>query len=321
MRLQLVQDFEELEESVRIAWNAIVADNNYSPFSSAGYAAAWISAFGDILPPQIYLAFAGSNLIGVAPLMLEEGILKFIGGGMYDDTSDYCDFVVRNEFEYEVMPLFIEALTAHGKYLLDQVPSRSKTLDFFQERDDSSRTSLIKLPGSWEDYLRLLQAGDRKDVLYYLNKLSRDFPDATYSITQKSDLGKTAEQLLSFHQKVWSEKGEGFFGLDEKGRRSVQFVRGLVEKIPEKIRISSVKRQDELFAMNFGFVDGSTVYHYLAVTNPEKKAYSPGKVLLANDIQTAIREGLICFDFMRGSDPYKNRFGVVWDSNKRVAHV
>jgi CelD/BcsL family acetyltransferase involved in cellulose biosynthesis len=62
-------------------------------------------------------------------------------------------------------------------------------------------------------------------------------------------------------------------------------------------------------AATISFVYGDTWGLYNSGYDPEYGTYSPGIVLVAMTIQEAIREGLRVYDFLRGSEGYKYRFG------------
>jgi CelD/BcsL family acetyltransferase involved in cellulose biosynthesis len=59
----------------------------------------------------------------------------------------------------------------------------------------------------------------------------------------------------------------------------------------------------------FSFQMRDCVYLYNSGFNPEYTHVSPGVVTIALDIKSAIEEGKKFYDFLRGDEEYKFRFG------------
>ena len=59
----------------------------------------------------------------------------------------------------------------------------------------------------------------------------------------------------------------------------------------------------------FCFDDGETIYVYNSGFDPKFSMYSPGWVHLSRLIRHSIESGRKTFDFMRGDEEYKYRFG------------
>jgi CelD/BcsL family acetyltransferase involved in cellulose biosynthesis len=51
------------------------------------------------------------------------------------------------------------------------------------------------------------------------------------------------------------------------------------------------------------------VYFYLGGFDPDRAALSPGALLVGHAIEAAVREGAVAFDFLRGQEAYKRRWG------------
>ncbi len=62
-------------------------------------------------------------------------------------------------------------------------------------------------------------------------------------------------------------------------------------------------------AMAVGYRDAAGYYLYNSAYDPEARDISPGVVMLALLIESAIEEGLSVFDFLKGDEAYKYRLG------------
>lgn len=73
------------------------------------------------------------------------------------------------------------------------------------------------------------------------------------------------------------------------------------------------KHSGRLVGMLYGFVWRSTFAYYQTGWDPGLKELSIGTLLVDEALAVAERIGCTRFDFLRGSDPYKSRFGAVED--------
>ena len=59
----------------------------------------------------------------------------------------------------------------------------------------------------------------------------------------------------------------------------------------------------------YGFLDGERVHYYQSGWDPELERSSLGSILIGEAIDLALERGARTFDFLRGDEPYKLRFG------------
>ena len=77
------------------------------------------------------------------------------------------------------------------------------------------------------------------------------------------------------------------------------------------LKLSFLEIGHEKAASYLSFDDGKTLYLYNSGISLSYRELSPGWVLLAYVIQWAIENGRAEFDFLRGEEDYKYRFGAV----------
>jgi CelD/BcsL family acetyltransferase involved in cellulose biosynthesis len=68
---------------------------------------------------------------------------------------------------------------------------------------------------------------------------------------------------------------------------------------------------EHVVAALYGFVRGRKFYYYLGGFDPAFARYSPGSLLIYHAMQQSRSAGLRWFDFLRGAEPYKYRWGAV----------
>jgi CelD/BcsL family acetyltransferase involved in cellulose biosynthesis len=75
------------------------------------------------------------------------------------------------------------------------------------------------------------------------------------------------------------------------------------------LRLRGTFLSDKLISILFSFQLQQTVYLFNSGFDPEAAYLSPGIVSICQDIQSAIDERITYYDFLRGNEEYKYRFG------------
>lgn len=107
--------------NLRSVWNALLQQSGSNTiFATFEWLYTWWEHFGQDKKLFILLAQEGEDVIGIAPLMIEEKkilryvpikVISFIGTGI----SDYADFIIVKERE-KVITLFFEYLLKKKDY-------------------------------------------------------------------------------------------------------------------------------------------------------------------------------------------------------------
>ena len=87
------------------------------------------------------------------------------------------------------------------------------------------------------------------------------------------------------------------------------------------IEMSYILDGNDLVAGHFGFKHKSCLYYYVPVYNDKYKQYGPGQFLLMQMINHYKNLGFSKFDFLRGSEAYKDNWANTVDSNLTVFGV
>jgi CelD/BcsL family acetyltransferase involved in cellulose biosynthesis len=80
------------------------------------------------------------------------------------------------------------------------------------------------------------------------------------------------------------------------------------------LRPLSLRIAGKLVAVLYALADAHAVpdrrwFYYLGGFDPDAAALSPGTLLVGHAIEQAQAEGAAVFDFLRGDEPYKQRWG------------
>jgi CelD/BcsL family acetyltransferase involved in cellulose biosynthesis len=311
-------------------WNELLAKSvNDVPFLRFETLADWWQTRGGgEWPPEAELAILaaheGSELVGIAPFFLteHEGTKKLILLGSIE-ISDFLDLIVTAEREGE----FVESLL---NYVSEQfIPQGIRSIDLYNLLEDSpsiahllesgkaagykvdktvlQQAPCITLPGEWEQYLESIDKKQRHEIRRKMRRAAE--ADVKVEVYFTSDLAKVDEDT------------QAFLGLMAQDPEKAVF---LTPAMREQFKIS-IQRAFENGWLQLAFlkVDGENAAAYLNLDYQNRiwvynsgidrrfMEYSPGWVLLGHLLQWANENKRSTFDFMRGNEDYKYKFGAV----------
>jgi CelD/BcsL family acetyltransferase involved in cellulose biosynthesis len=123
-----------------------------------------------------------------------------------------------------------------------------------------------------------------------------------------SQLFEAFAGLFSLHSSRWRALGQHGV-LDGTGLQD--FHREVAERFAERrwLRLYRLFFGDTLAATNYGFCLRSRAYSYIGGFDPALARLSPGKMIIHRFISESVAEGAAEFNFLRGAEEYKFRWG------------
>src|SRR5690606_34442189 len=122
------------------------------------------------------------------------------------------------------------------------------------------------------------------------------------------DVAPLLRELFRLHGDRWSERGQPGVLADEPVRQfHLRAAAGLAAQ--GALRLYALRFDGEVAAVYYGFLHHRRAYVYLTGFDPRFARLSLGTVLLGHAIEQAIRDGATEFDFLRGREAYKYRWG------------
>ena len=331
MEFILHQDFSEFSEAT---WNGLVEGSIAdTPFSRHEYLCEWWKTLGggewpvraDGNPPELVLISATENdhLIGIAPLFITdyEGqqALMLVGS---IEISDYLDLIVRAEDHARFLSGlldFLGASVADKWSALDwyNLPDSSPTLATLKEesakrgwphQEEVYRpTPRIALNGSFEEYLSRLEKKQRHEIRRKMRRAADSEKNVRFHlIDQTSDI--ESEINAFFDLMVQDPKKEQFLHPEMREQMTVT-IRNAFERGYLWLAFLEVGKDKAAASLNFDYKN--KLWGYNSGVGREHMELSPGWVLLGHVIQWCCEHGRYEFDFMRGDEEYKYRFGGV----------
>ena len=176
-------------------------------------------------------------------------------------------------------------------------------------RAEAERISpFISLPASFKDYFASLSRKRRKNF----TRSKRIFEERGVIVkicTEPDEIGPAIDVLIDLHQSRWRYVNQSGT-LGKPGFRT--FLRDLTRQQATAgcFRAYVMKDQGTAIAAMLNFHYGSGALQFQNGFDPgcELAPHSPGALLILYAIEQAIREGLTCYDFLRGAEDYKFQF-------------
>ncbi|MCL7453977.1 MAG: GNAT family N-acetyltransferase [Anaerolineae bacterium] len=261
------------------------------------------------------------RLVGIAPLFRTgdgngRTVLYMIG---CRDVSDYLDVIAEAGQEEAVYEALLDYLEDEGLEwdLLDlcNIPQGSQTFVRLREKAESRGYQtlvevedvcpIIPLPETWDEYLMSIDGKQRHEIRRKLRKA--DAADTRFIIVgPDDDLQAEMETFIDLHQKSTPEK-DAFM---DAQMQSFFFEVAQVLQDRGWLQLAFVEMYGDKTAGLLNFDYGDAILVYNSGYDPAKLRHlSPGIVVTSRCIEYAISLGRRKFDFLRGDEVYKYRFG------------
>ena len=306
-------------------WRALMARSAHAhPFYDPAWHAAWWRNFGAGELHVYALRDEAGALTGVAPFVLSEGGRLRLTGG--DDLSDYLDIIAADGAHLAcwraVLAAFDEPDAPDWRELsLRGIPEASPTIAAVEELtggaadvSEEEVCPVIPLPDSWDEYAGMLAPRDERDLRRKIRKANME-AGLEYERTESADaLAADLEDFIALHALSQQEKAD-FWNADR--RAFFEDVTGAMLGLG-CLDLSVMRVDGHAVAANLSFDYGDRIYLYNSGFDPVEHELSAGLVLLAHNVEEAIRAGRASFDMLRGDEAYKYRFGA---QDERVMRV
>jgi len=324
MEYTLHNDFSELNAQ---EWNDLLKESvSDTPFLRHEYQRGWWEhrGGGEWQNAQLILISAREDgkLIGIAPLFIAEyegkNALLLIGS---IEISDYLDVIVRmgdhSRFITGLLD-FLASSFADNWSSLDwyNLPDSSPTLAAFKAESESRGwthleemyrpTPRIALNGDFEEYLSRVEKKQRHEIRRKMRRAIESERGVRWFI---SDMADPEAEIDAFLKLMEQDQGKASFLRDSMRAQMRDVIRTAHENGWLWLAFLEADGQRIAAALNFDYEN--KLWGYNAGVNRDFMDLSPGWVLLGLILQWCCENGRYEFDFMRGDEDYKYRFGAV----------
>lgn len=325
MEFTLHKDFSELPSD---AWNHLAsAGISDTPFARYEYLSLWwkTQGGGEWADTELVLVSAseGGHLVGIAPMFAAEHegrrAVLLIGS---IEISDYLDLLVPavdvDEF-LEGLLDFLGASPDLAGVALDwyNIAETSPTLQALRMEAERRRwtytqevfrpTPRIALGGDFEAYLAGLDKKQRHEIRRKLRRATEAPTPSKFELLQSPALLET--YIEEFLDLMAQDANKARFLTPAMRDHMGALTRAAWEGGFLWMAFLSVNGVKAAAAFNFDYK--GKLWGYNSAVSRDFMDISPGWVLLARQIEWACEHGRSEFDFMRGDEAYKYRFGAV----------
>jgi CelD/BcsL family acetyltransferase involved in cellulose biosynthesis len=305
-------------EDLAAEWNVLVQESiTNTPFQRLEYQKSWHRHLGPDNLFTVSVRDDSGSLAGFGCFFLNGETLHF--NGCVEET-DYLDLITLPEHASRVWELVLDCLDGDGLPRwncidLCNVPAASPTREILprlaQSRGFSFATErhevcpIIGLPATFDDYLMTLDKKQRHELRRKMRR-AEEAGLEIQTVTPGDDVETAVNDFLLLLQKSHPDKAEWL-----NDRRTAHFQDiAAAAQADGTLQLMFAVMEGRQAAALFNFDYNGRIYVYNSGFDPDAFSYlSAGVVLTARAIETAIEKGRSAFDFLRGDEIYKYRFG------------
>jgi len=329
--------YDQFPQELKQQWNELLTRSIcHVPFLRFEYLQNWWQTLGGGEWPQdsllvLIAAWQGDELVGIAPLFhskhQDRSSLLFLGS---IEISDYLSLIVAPEnLESFTSALFdflkdsqefpdwqvLDLYNIFASLPLIPVLEKEAELRGWQTVTvDTDHAPGITLPGDWETYLSELSKKQRHEIRRKIRRLEEANETSRWYIVEDEDT--LDDEINAFLKLMADDPIKDTFLSPEMsvtmaGTMKTAFQEGFLQ-----LSFLEINGQKAAGYLNFDYLNRIWVYN--SGINRDFMSYSAGWVLLGYLLQWANENKRETFDFMRGDEDYKYRFGAVDQMVKRV---
>jgi CelD/BcsL family acetyltransferase involved in cellulose biosynthesis len=330
MRIELYRD-PAVFTRLAVEWNALLEQSlTRVPFLRAEYLQAWWAhkGGGEWAQGELIIAIAtdaDGGLVGIAPLFATPNrqgrpALLLLGSV---EISDYLDLIVRRADVDAFCAVLVERLLGDDMpawevldlYNLPAAsPTRAALGRLAQSKDwVATETRLepvpaIPLPDDWEQYLNTrVEKKERQEIRRKLRRAEGGEDTVAWYVVDR----EAEAELEAFLQMMTHDPDKARFLTPIMRDQFRAAMRAAAQHGWLHLAFLTVNGEKAAAYLSFDY--GNRLWVYNSAIEPRFNPFSPGWVLLAYLLQWCIRHKRAAFDFMRGGEDYKFRFGAVAD--------
>lgn len=309
-------------------WNTLLQASHLNlPFLTYEFQRAWWEHLGggEWQTAELHILAARDEqgqLVGIAPLFRaphEDGShsLRLIG---CHEIADFLDFICRPQD----LDAFVAAVLEHVQAFdgwqeaefynllsesqtLAALPAAATAAGLQVEQETLQPSPYIVLPKTFDEYVEQLDSKQAHELRRKMRKAARNVvPLSTEVIRDAAELDPALNDFFA----LMTQEGEKASFLKPAMRAQMEaiarsaFAAGWLQLI-------FLKAGQERIAAYLNFDYDNRIWGYNAGFSNAHGTLSPGWLMMAEMMTWAIENGRAVFDFMRGGEEYKYRFGAV----------
>ena len=319
MEIRLLSDIQAFE-NLRDPWNKLLPQNPVQDvFYTWEWLFAWWKHYGKQRELWLVTAWISDELVGVAPLMLEERrkyglkvrVLCSLGtdeldvGGLIVQNGDpqilsvIYSYLIENRGDWDILEFNEFPLDAPG---IDPLLSVIKKSGFVHHLR-INRHYYLPLQGDWLSYLSRLSKNMRSDLKRKIRRI-----ESRGKLTFKRHTGK--EVTLQDISTIFKINEHGRYPYLYHNSEERSFQKSLIELTSDHgwPDLSLLFIDDHPVAYRYGLFFNNILEDWRTGFDTRYFELSVGKVLLSLVIEDCFKRSYEGIDFLRGDETYKNQW-------------
>jgi CelD/BcsL family acetyltransferase involved in cellulose biosynthesis len=295
-----------------------------TPFQSPRWLLPWWKHIGRGTLATIAIRCAAGELVALAPLYVyldpATGRRRLFPIGIA--TTDYLDVLVKPGWEERAMRCVVALLARRAEdWDVLEVPQLRRGAPLLgvavpagwrREMFEGAPSPVLTLTGSEAGAGPPIPRPMAQNLRCCRRRVARAGAVA-YETADAQTIQAFLEALVRLHGRRWSERGSPGVLNDESVLASHREAAPLLQAAG-LLRLHALRLDGEFIAVLYCLLDTAQAherrcYYYLGGFEPRLRALSPGTLLIAHAIEQAVAEGATAFDFLRGAEAYKYRWG------------
>jgi CelD/BcsL family acetyltransferase involved in cellulose biosynthesis len=336
MNIEIIRSLPELI-ALEKEWNDLLAMSaSHVPFLRHEYLTAWWQGLGggEWQHGELFVVTgrqADGTLVGIAPLFMTDNregqpALMLLGS---IEISDYLDVIAPSEN----LPAFLEALLEHlasdpipnarlldlynlleGSPTIPAMQTVAEKLGWSYSLEPLQHCPYISLPGDWEKYICSIDKKQRHEIRRKIRRVNEYYLPHRWYLLEDGE--KLDQEMDDFFKLMAYEPSKAKFLTPEMKSQMLSIARATYKAGWLQLAFIEVNGEKAAGYLNFDYLNHIWVYN--SGLDYHYNDLSLGWVLLAYLLEWANEHQRECFDFMRGDEQYKYRFGAI---DRRVMHL
>jgi CelD/BcsL family acetyltransferase involved in cellulose biosynthesis len=312
---EVITEFSELERLGSQWANLWEADPRAEVFQSPGWSGAWWRAFGGNYELCTIAVFSGNQLEGILPLVRRDKVLQFLG----TPEADYADIICREERAPEVLAAalrtLLQAVGGWNECRFQHLSKNARMVRHYRRLPRQLRARLRCVLAERQQTIVL--RNQREAVFQSLlgkhhtrrlqNRLRKAGQLQFRYLESEADAQRALPDFFRHHIRRHAALGRASLCARPEFRQFLQFL--VSEFLPSgKLRFGVLELDGRPLAWDLGFLLNGKFLLYQHTFDLDIWHYTPGEVLLWNELKYARDHVSREFDFGRGDELYKDRF-------------
>ena len=301
---------------IQAEWTKLLPScNTNTIFLTPWVQSMWVKHFGKEPELRVFSIRDGDRLIGLAPMMVRDGVLGFLGG---KDLFDYHDFLLPRGKEDAFYPALFDHLKSLEWKTMDlrSIPQSSSTTErikalaeqagYTVELKEEDKAPYMGLAGTFDDYVASLPKKDRHELRRKQRRLAEAAPERKeYTCTTPDHVTDLMPDFFRLHKA--SSPNKDRFMNPAREKFFLEMAAELASLGQFRLSVMEIDGKRVAACINFDYTDSYLLYN--SGYDPDYANLSVGLLNTALTIKEAIENGKKTFDFLRGTERYKYALG------------